>query len=132
MVAGGLAFIQVSHFDVAEIVLRDVLPFSFDIYLKQFSRIEPKDFRFEILGQGRVVELFLESFRNLKPPEGFDLPLWRAIPNGIRSPEKMIFSERHKNLSEQVSADDGFGDDQLTECRAHFHIHIVEFLLLMF
>ena len=75
---------------------------------------------------------FLEFVRNLKTPEGFDLPLRGSVPNGIGSPNDMIFSKGRQDLSKQVGANDRFGDDELAERRTQFHVDIVEFGCLSF
>lgn len=60
MVAGGRAFFQMGHFDVAEIILRECVPFGVDIYLEQFSLLLTKDLGFQISGPGREIRILVD------------------------------------------------------------------------
>ena len=48
-------------------------------------------------------------------------------PDGIRSPDKSVLTKSLENLSDEMGAYDGFGDDQLGKGGTQLHIDIGKF-----
>src|SRR5579884_941027 len=94
------AFIEIPHLDTAQIISRNVTPNGADIDSEQSRGVEPEDLLFHRTSHRLISVLLDEAFGNLKPPEGFDLPLRRAVPNRIGPPQHVVGAERGDQFAE--------------------------------
>lgn len=66
--AGDLAFFQISHFDLVEIILREFFAFRINIHLKKFRGVEAKALGFQCDGSAgyRRYDRFCVDFMILR------------------------------------------------------------------
>src|SRR5262249_21660101 len=68
---------------------------------------------------------------HLEAPERLDLPLRRAVPDGVSAPQHMVGTKGPDDLAEQVGAGGGIGRDQLPEGGPQLHVEVREARLLL-
>jgi hypothetical protein len=91
-------FLKITHPNLAQNVHRQFVAFRTDIDSKYPRGVEAKDLFFHLPCEGLIVMLVEELVGNLKSSERFNLPLRRAIPDGVRSPKHVIDPERSNDL----------------------------------
>src|SRR4026207_885919 len=120
------SFFQIAHPELPQHVLLQFIPLRLGIDAKYARRVQSEYIFFHLKGQKLIARPFDQLIWTLEPSKRFDLPLWRTIPDRVRSPEHMIGAKGIDDLPEQMCADRRMSRDELRKGRAELHIDILD------
>src|SRR6185295_5083439 len=92
----------------------------------QSRRVEPQDLALHLLVQRRVAVLARHVLRDLEAPEGLDLPLRRAVPQGVGAEYHALRPHVLEELPQHVRAHAREGDHAGGEAGADLGVHVLE------
>src|SRR5919108_5514102 len=124
-------FLEIRHLDPAEVVLRQRVTRGIDVNAEDPRGVQPENLRLHRARERRIPVLLDQHLGNFKAPERFDLPLRRAVPDRVRSPQHVVGTKGRDDLAEQVGARGGIGRDQLPEGGPQLHVDVLEARLLL-
>src|SRR5438034_1084267 len=95
-------------------------------HVVQARGVQAEHIPFVGLGDLRVIPFLLQLLGNLEPPEGLDLPLGRAVPEGIGAEHDPARPHELQELTDDMSPDGGERDDSRGERRADLRVDVRE------
>src|SRR6266481_7416644 len=110
--------VEIRHLHARQVVLRNLVALRGHVETEDTGGIQPEDLLLLAARQWRVVVLLDQPGGHLEATKRLDLPLRRAVPDRVGTPQHMVRAERADELTEQVGARGGIGRDELAEGRA--------------
>src|SRR5207237_10808326 len=93
------AFFTISHLDLAQIILRQLVALRAHINPEHLRRVQPENLFLHLAGERAIAVLLDQLIWNLKSPKRLDLPLGRTVPDRIRPPEHVLCPARSDHFA---------------------------------
>src|SRR5215471_1020820 len=101
-VTRGYAFLDIGHLDAAQIVLGKLVTRGVHVDAEDARPVQPEDLLLHRARERRIFVLLDQRLGNLEAAERVDLPLRRAVPDGVCPPQHVVGTEGADKLPKQV------------------------------
>src|SRR5437899_7051761 len=121
-VARHRAVVEVRHLHASQVVLRNLVALRGHVDAEDAGGVQAEDLLLLAAREWRIVVLLDERRGHLETAERLDLPLRRAVPDRVGTPQHVVRPERADDLAEPVGAGGGIRPDDLAERRAELPV----------